>query len=64
MDESAELNQYLYDLQGYLVIEDVLTKAQVDELSKRQTMLLDQPAGAGWFFPSLFEEEAQQAAAD
>ncbi len=33
MDEQGELYQYLYDLQGYLVIEDVLTSDQVAELN-------------------------------
>ena len=33
MDEAAELRTYLYDLQGYLVIEDVLTPGQVAELN-------------------------------
>ncbi len=31
--ENAEYYQYLYDLQGYLVIKDVLTKQQVTELN-------------------------------
>lgn len=34
------------------------------ELTKRQQLLLDEPAGAHWFFPSLFEDEEHQAAAD
>ena len=33
MDEQTELNQYLYDLQGYLVIEDVLSPQQVADLN-------------------------------
>ena len=33
MDEQRELNQYLYDLQGYLVIKDVLSERQVAELN-------------------------------
>ena len=33
MDERAELTQYLYDLQGYLVVEDVLSKEEVAELN-------------------------------
>ena len=31
--EDAEYYQYLYDLQGYLVIENVLTEQQVAELN-------------------------------
>lgn len=34
MDQPTELQQYLYDLQGYLVIEDVLTKNEVAELNQ------------------------------
>lgn len=33
VDEATELRQYLYDLQGYLVIEDVLDANQVAELN-------------------------------
>ena len=33
MDERSELTQYLYDLQGYLVVEDVLGAAEVAELN-------------------------------
>ena len=33
MNEAAELQQYLYDLQGYLVIEDVLSASEVAELN-------------------------------
>ena len=33
MDEATELRNYLYDLQGYLVVEDVLSKAQVAQLN-------------------------------
>lgn len=33
MNERAELTQYLYDLQGYLVVEDVLSKEEVAELN-------------------------------
>ncbi|MBC79605.1 MAG: hypothetical protein CMQ33_02095 [Gammaproteobacteria bacterium] len=32
-DEDAEYFQYLYDLQGYMVIKDVLTKQQVAEIN-------------------------------
>ena len=33
MDAERELTQYLYDLKGYLVVEDVLSPQQVDELN-------------------------------
>jgi len=33
IDDTTELNRYLYDLQGYLVIEGVLSSAEVAELS-------------------------------
>ena len=33
MDEATELRNYLYDLQGYLVVEDVLDAAQVAALN-------------------------------
>ena len=33
MDEATELRNYLYDLQGYLVVEDVLDDAQVAALN-------------------------------
>ena len=36
----------------------------VAELTERQKLLLEQPAGAHWFFPSLFEEREQKDAAD
>ncbi len=47
MDERIELDRYLYDLQGYLVIEDVLTVDEVAELNA----LVDQhiePVPANW----------------
>ena len=47
MDERIELDRYLYDLQGYLVIEDVLTVDEVAELNA----LVDQhiePIPADW----------------
>ena len=33
MDERTELDRYLFDLQGYLVIEDVLTVGEVAGLN-------------------------------
>jgi ectoine hydroxylase-related dioxygenase (phytanoyl-CoA dioxygenase family) len=33
MDEATELNRYLYDLQGYLVVEDVLSAEEVAEMN-------------------------------
>jgi ectoine hydroxylase-related dioxygenase (phytanoyl-CoA dioxygenase family) len=33
MDEAAELNRYLYDLQGYLVVKDVLSEEEVARLN-------------------------------
>ncbi len=33
MDEAAELSRYLYDLQGYLVIENVLSPSEVEALN-------------------------------
>ncbi len=33
MDEAQELRRYLYDLQGYLVVENVLSEEQVAELN-------------------------------
>ncbi len=53
VDERVELNQYLYDLQGYLVIEDVLTKAQVAELNA----LLDEHVPE---IPDNWQEVARQ----
>lgn len=34
MDEQTELNRYLYDLHGFLVVENVLSAAEIDELRK------------------------------
>ena len=47
MDERTELDRYLFDLQGYLVIEDVLTVGEVAGLNA----LVDQhiePVPADW----------------
>ena len=41
MDERTELIQYLYDLQGYLVVEDVLSKDEVAVLNATLDATLD-----------------------
>ena len=44
-EERAELYQYLYDLQGYLVVEDVLSAEQVNELNGILDETLDDSRG-------------------
>lgn len=41
-----------------------VTPPESIELTERQKLLLQEPAGARWFFPSLFEERKQEDAAD
>ena len=52
-DERAELLQYLYDLQGYLVVEEVLTPAQVANFNR----ILDETLPA---FPTDRTERTQE----
>ncbi len=54
MDDQVELNRYLYELQGYLVIEDVLSPAQVERLNE----LLDEHLPP---IPDDWRERAKQA---
>ena len=54
MDEAQELRRYLYDLQGYLVVENVLSEEQVAELNA----ILD---GELPEFPDDWRERAKNA---
>jgi len=54
--EDHETLQYLFDLQGYVVLKDVLSAAEVGELNR----LLD---GQGLSRPGLKTEEPASAAA-
>ena len=53
-NEARELRRYLYDLQGYLVVEDVLSPAQVAELNA----ILDEQLPE---FPDDWREQAKKA---
>ena len=53
-EEIAELYRYLYDLQGYLVVEDVLSKAQIATLNQ----ILDETLPE---FPSDRQERTQES---
>ena len=52
---------YKYCASQLVWSRDRVTAPEGLTLTKRQQRLLEEPAGAGWFFDSLFEDEEEQA---